>query len=221
MSMQDRTSPLDDLDTAQHAALPAQVILQQWRRLPPVLRGAGVQMRELKLSDAPALMAMLPARGDRAVRHAAARVRRRASSNCIERAQDDRARGRAISLGVIPEGYAMPVGVFRVLQAEPEFGAAEWSFALGRAFWGAGLFFGSAPLVADFVFDVLGARRLEARVSVRNGRASGALRKLGASQEALMRAATLQNGEAVDQVLWTLVADEWRALRPTSFGPVH
>jgi RimJ/RimL family protein N-acetyltransferase len=208
------------MDTAAHAALPAHAILQQWRRLPPVLRGGGVTLRELKLSDAPTLLAMLPPEElARFVVPAPATIE--GFAEYIELARDERTRGHALSLGLVPEGYTAPVGVFRVRQTEPDFGAAEWSFALGRAFWGAGLFFNAAPLVADFVFEVLGARRLEARVSVRNGRGSGALRKLGAVQEALMRGALLRDGEAIDQVLWAIVADEWRSRRPCAHGPVH
>jgi len=218
--MQDRPTSLDDLDTAAHAALPPHVILQQWRRLPPVLRGGGVVLRELKLSDAPALMAMLSSEEvARFITPPPAPIA--GFVDFVERAQDQRLQGHALTLGVVPDGYAAPVGVFQVRQAEPGFGVAEWGFALGSAFWGAGVFFASAPLVADFVFDILGARRLEARVSVRNGRGSGALRKLGAVQEALLRGALLQDGEAVDLVLWSLVADEWRVLRPSSFVPVH
>jgi RimJ/RimL family protein N-acetyltransferase len=212
--------PHDEIDTAAHAALPAPVILQQWRWIPPVLRGAGVMLRELKLPDAPSLVSML--QPEELARFAAtAPLTVEGFAEYIELARDERTRGLALSLGVIPEGYAAPVGVFHVRQTEPDFGAAEWSFALGRAFWGAGIFFNAAPLVADFVFDVLGARRLEARVSVRNGRGSGALRKLGAVQEALMRDAILEGGAPVDQVLWAIVVDEWRRRRPTSHGPVH
>lgn len=205
---------LDELDTATHAALPARVILQQWRRLPPVLRGGGVILRELKIADAPALLATLTP-GDLTRLAGPTGLTFDGVADFVERAREERSLGQSISLGVIPEGYTAPVGVFRIVQTAPEFGCAEWTFALGPAFWGGGLFFLSAPVVADFAFDVLGAHRLEARVSVRNGRGSGALRKLGAVQEAIMRDALLVHGRAVDLVLWTILADEWRTRRPS------
>jgi RimJ/RimL family protein N-acetyltransferase len=211
---------LDELDTAAHAALPAHVILQQWRRLSPLLRGPGVSLRELRLSDAQALAAILEPRDAMSlVASPPATISQWAA--LVERAQEDRARGESLTLGVVPDGYASPIGIFHVRQVEPEFGSAEWSFALGRPFWGAGVFFAGAPVLIDFVFDVLAARRLEARVSVRNGRGNGALRKLGAVQEALVRSAVMEHGDPVDQVLWAIVADEWRARRPGSRGPVH
>jgi len=212
--------PLDDIDTAAHAALPTHVILQQWRRLPPVLRGPGIVLRELKLSDAPALAATI-APDDVTSLLTSPPATITEWVELIELAQDDRDRGGSLSLGLVPEGYASPIGIFHVRQAEPEFGAAEWNFAVGRAFWGTGVFFAAAPALIDFVFDVLVARRLEARVSLRNGRGNGALRKIGAVQEALMRGAAIEDGTPVDQVLWAIVADEWRTRRPGARGAVH
>ncbi|MDE3153994.1 MAG: GNAT family N-acetyltransferase, partial [Acidobacteriota bacterium] len=61
--------------------------------------------------------------------------------------------------------------------------------------------------------------RLEARAAVRNGRGNGALRKLGAVQEGVLRRSFLRHGEYLDQVLWTILADEWRA--PHTVGVLH
>ena len=58
---------------------------------------------------------------------------------------NQRVKGQALTLGIVSDGYTAPVVVFQVRQAETGFGVAEWGFALGSAFWGAGLFFASAP----------------------------------------------------------------------------
>jgi RimJ/RimL family protein N-acetyltransferase len=216
--MEGPRSALDDFDPAMHDE--RRLAASRWRRQPPVLRSAAVMLRELRLADAPALLAMVqPHDLVPIVAPAAPTVEGLAEH--IELARDERSRGLALTLGVIPQGYAAPVGAFRVRQTEPGFGCAEWTFAIGRAFWGAGVFLCAAPLVADFVFDVLGARRLEARVSVRNGRGSGAMAKLGAVQEALMRGALREGDEPVDLVLWAIVAEEWRRRRPSPAGQVH
>ncbi len=65
----------------------------------------------------------------------------------------------------------------------------------------------------DFAFDVIGAQRLEARAAVANGRGNGALRKIGAVQEGLLRRSFLRNGQHHDQVLWGILADDWRLQR--------
>lgn len=114
---------------------------------------------------------------------------------------------------VVPHGMTTAVGLFQVRQMEPRFATAEWGFALGSAFWGTGIFADGAKLTVDFTFDVIGAARLEARAAVANGRGNGALRKIGAVQEAVLRKSFLCEGHYVDQTLWSIVQSEWRQAR--------
>jgi RimJ/RimL family protein N-acetyltransferase len=66
------------------------------------------------------------------------------------------------------------------------------------------------------VFETIGAHRLEARAALRNGRGNGALRKIGAVQEGVLRRSFLRNGEYLDQALYAIVDDDWRASRSTA-----
>jgi ribosomal-protein-alanine N-acetyltransferase len=102
------------------------------------------------------------------------------------------------------------VGLFQVRQLDPTFGTAEWGFAIGSAFWGSGLFLKGAELVVGFALDVIGVHRLEARAAVQNGRGNGALRKIGAVQEGILRRSFLRRGEHMDQALWAIIAEDWR-----------
>ena len=95
----------------------------------------------------------------------------------------------------MPDGYDTAVGLFQVRQLDPSFGTAEWGFALGSAFWGSGLFVAGAKLVLEFSFDVIGVNRMEARAAVQNGRGNGALRKLGAVQEGILRKSFNRGGK--------------------------
>ena len=88
-------------------------------------------------------------------------------------------------------------------------------FALAVEFWGSGMFVEGAELVVDFAFRTLGVYRLEARAVVRNGRGNGALRKIGAVNEGVLRRSFLRNGELLDQALWTILADEWFQAKAT------
>ena len=65
-------------------------------------------------------------------------------------------------------------------------------------------------MVVDFAIETLGVLRLEARAAVANGRGNGALRKLGAVQEGVLRRSFLKNGQFLDQVLWSILAEDWR-----------
>ena len=75
------------------------------------------------------------------------------------------------------------------------------------------MFAKTASLVVDFAIDALQVRRLEARSAVQNGRGNGALAKIGAIREAVLRKSFLKDGVYHDQVLWSIVADEWRFRR--------
>jgi len=138
----------------------------------------------------------------------------------IELAAVDRRDGRGMWFAVVPDAGAV-AGLFRVREIEPGFGSADWEFALAHELWGSGLFLRTAPLVVDFAFEVLGARRLEARAALPNARGHSALRKLGAVQEAVLRQSVrFEDGKYHDQVLLTLFADEWRARRG-AMRPIH
>jgi len=52
--------------------------------------------------------------------------------------------------------------------------------------------------------------RLEARASVPNVRGSGALAKVAAVHEVKMRESFRRHGIWFDQVMWSILADEWR-----------
>jgi RimJ/RimL family protein N-acetyltransferase len=71
------------------------------------------------------------------------------------------------------------------------------------------VFLDAARLVGSFAFGTVGVHRLEARVSLANGRANGALRKLGAVQEGVLRRSLYRAGEYVDQALWSLLEQDW------------
>jgi RimJ/RimL family protein N-acetyltransferase len=70
-------------------------------------------------------------------------------------------------------------------------------------------------------FGAVGARRLEARVLLRNGPGNTALRKLGAVEEGVLRRAVRWRGEWADQVLWSLLKEDWGRHWVTTAARVH
>jgi RimJ/RimL family protein N-acetyltransferase len=189
--------------------LPAEFVLRGWRNVPPVLRAPGVQLREVEVGDAGVLLRLLS-------RDAIAQVISPPSysvddlASRIEAARVERLDGRGICFAVVPDHQPAPAGLFRVRELERGFGSAEWEFVLAPEHWGGGLFYAAAPAVVDFAFDVLGVHRLEARAAVHNGRGNGALRKIGAVQEGVLRRSLQQEHGWVDQALWTIIVDDWR-----------
>jgi RimJ/RimL family protein N-acetyltransferase len=191
-----------------------------WRQALPVLTGSMVTLRELRLSDAPSLLTMLSTE----------EVARFISpppttidgfERFIAWTHRERAAGNYVCFGIVPDGMDTAVGIFQVRQLEPGFATAEWGFALGSAFWGTGVFMDGAQMAVDFAFDVIGTHRLEARAAVANGRGNGALRKVGAMQEGVLRKSFLRNGEYLDQTLWTILDEDWRRAKSVWGPKIH
>lgn len=121
-----------------------------------------------------------------------------------------RAAGESVCFGIVPNGLEHAVGIFQVRRLALDFSIAEWGFALGSMFWGTGVFVEAAALAAEFAFATLGTFRLEGRAATANGRGNGALLRLGASSEAVLRAGLKRDDLPRDQFIWGLLAEEWR-----------
>jgi len=181
-----------------------------WREGLPVLRGLGLTLRELTAADAPSLHAQLTtAQVTRFISPPPTSVA--GFERFIAWTHRERAAGRYACFAVVPDGESDAVGIFQVRMLEGRDGVAEWGFVLGQAYWGTGLFLAGAQRVVDFAFETMGLHRLEARAAVQNGRGQGALAKLGAVREAVLRQSFERHGERIDQTLWGLVRDDWRA----------
>ncbi len=187
------------------------VVTSDWPRALPVLRGARVVLRELRASDAPSLFAMLSA--DEVARFISPPPTSVSSfEQFIAWTLRQRSAGTYACFAVTVRGYDTAIGIFQLRQIDADFRTAEWGFASASPFWGTGVFREGADLMLDFAFETVGVYRLEARASVQNGRGNGALRKVGAVKEAILRKSFLRNGEQVDQVLYAILEDEWRAM---------
>jgi len=191
---------------------------RDWRTGLPVLQGAAVALRELRASDAPALLTAF----------GSPEVTRLISpppptlegfEKFVAWTQRQRESGQSFAFGITLKDTDTVVGLFQVRALQPGFDIAEWGFALSGEHWGSGLFTDAAELVLDFVFDVVGVHRLEARAALQNGRGNGALHKLGATQEGVLQRSFLRNGVYLDQALWTILADDRR--KASVFPPDH
>ena len=178
-------------------------------------------LRELRGSDAPSLCAFLTTE----------EVARFISpppttvdgfERFISWALRQRAAGTYACFAVTARGCDTAIGIFQVREMERGFGTAEWGFAIGSSFWGTGVFQESAELVLEFVFSTLGVHRLEARAAILNSRGIGALRKIGAVREGLLRKSLERNGEFLDQALYAILDCDWRASRASRVvAPEH
>jgi RimJ/RimL family protein N-acetyltransferase len=195
-------------------------VATDWRQGLPVLNGRMVSLRELEPGDAPALLQALSAGDVPRFMHPLPN-----SVEGFERfiawAHRERQRGVYACFAVMARGSDTAIGVFQIRRLDPAWATAEWGFALGAEFWGTGMFMDAARLVVDFAFQTLGVTRLEARAAVANGRGNGALRKLGAVREAVLRRSFLCQGEYVDQALWSIIEADREELVMSKGGKVY
>jgi [ribosomal protein S5]-alanine N-acetyltransferase len=180
-----------------------------WQRAMPVLHGAGFELRELRHSDAASLFALLTSEEvARFITPPPTSVG--GFERFVEYAHRRRSQGEFACFAVVPEGLDTAVGIFQLRALDADFTTAEWGFALGSAFWGRGLFLQGAQLVMAFAFDQVGVHRLEARAMADNDRGNGALRKVGARREGVLRQAMAKGGRLHDAHLWAIVETDWR-----------
>src|SRR5262245_1680920 len=185
-----------------------------WRAGLPILTGSLVTLRELRMEDAPALFAALGTEEvSRYISPPPSTVE--GFERFIAWTRKQRVAGQYVCFAVLPRGSEVAIGLFQVRSLEADFGSAEWGFAIAPEFWGSGVFVDGAKLVVQFAFDAIGSHRLEARAAVLNGRGNGALRKIGAVREGILRKSFMRNGECLDQSLWTILAEDWRDSKAT------
>ena len=203
-----------------------------WRAHLPVLAGADVVLREVQVSDAASLVSLLTTPEiTRFISRPPSTVE--GFERFIVSSQQLREAGEGACFAVTLRGYDTAIGLFQVRNVSTASAArqiggsmdtAEWGFAIGSPFWGSGVFEQCAPLVIGFAFDHMKIHRLEARAAVQNGRGGRALRKMGAVAEGVMRKALMCGDEYLDQVLYAILAHDWRRRgqeQRSAHTPVH
>lgn len=189
-------------------AVTTEITQPNWQVGLPSLAGDAVTLRELRASDAESLAALLTTgevtRFISPPPTTAAGFRR-----FIAWTHAQRELGTFACFGIVPRGMDVAVGVLQ-FRFDPGFQVAEMGAVLAREFWGTGTFKAGADLLLEWAFDEVGVHRVEARVALQNGRASGAVRKLGAMREGVLRRSLELNGQLHDQWLWSVLESDWR-----------
>jgi RimJ/RimL family protein N-acetyltransferase len=185
-----------------------EVVHSDWRGTLPLLAVDAVTLRALRVSDARTLLAMLTAEEvSRFISPPPSTVE--GFERFIRWTHQGQAEGRYVCFGVVPAGQTDAVGLIQVRALDGEFTLGEWGFAIGSEFWGTGVFQAAARLVLDFAFSKLPLHRLEARAVVENARGNGALKKIGASCEAILRQSFTRGQRRMNQMLWVITRADW------------
>ena len=187
---------------------PSIVSVSDWQVELPILTARFVTLREPVAQDLGPLVDLLSV-GDSTRFGLEEPVTDVAVQQLLDRIARERAAGSAFTFAVTPGAGRALVGLVQVRQILPGFEMAEWECTLAPSVRGSGTFIETARLVGSFAFGTVGAHRLEARVLLKNGRGNGALRKLGAVQEGILRRSIRDGGDYLDQVLWSMLKEDW------------
>lgn len=192
-----------------------------WREELPTLTRPAVTLREPSLADAVALLTALPEHALREIVAAPPPATVAGFETFVARLQADRRAGLLAAWAIVPDEPRVPVGLIGVRAMDAQASMVEGFAVIAEEFRGTPLFQTAGRMMLSCLFGPMRAHRAEFRVDVRNGRANGALRKLGATQEGLLRRARRQDGEFHDQVLWAIVATDWSDQRVIRSLSVH
>jgi RimJ/RimL family protein N-acetyltransferase len=195
-------------------------VLSDWRSELPILTARLVTLREPTAAD------LRPLIDIRSIADATTfgideTSPEMAMQQLIERAARDRAAGVAFTYVITITSTRAVVGLVQARQIDLSWESGEWECTIAPSWRGTGVFVETARLVGSFAFGTVGVHRLESRVPLQNGRANGALRKLGAVQEGVLRQSVRRGSEYVDQVLWSLLKEDWGDLWVSTAPRVH
>lgn len=128
----------------------------------------------------------------------------------FERMAALQAAGSAWQLVVIDKASNAAIGTCLLFRFEPASGRAEIGYVLGRAHWGRGCMAEALGAVISHAFGAAGLRRLEAEVNPANTASTRLLRKLGFTQEGVLRQRWVTRGVPYDVAVFGLLSHEWR-----------
>ena len=179
-----------------------------WRSELPTLTARLVTLREPTSSDLRPLMDLLLL-ADASRFGIDEPVSEVSVQQLLDRISRDRDAGVALTFLVTISSSRAIAGLVQARQIDLSWESAEWECTLAPSWRGTGAFLETARLVGSFAFGTVGVHRLEARVLLQNGRANGALRKLGAVQEGVLRESVRRGSGYLDQVLWSVLKEDW------------
>jgi RimJ/RimL family protein N-acetyltransferase len=194
-------------------------MLDGWTDRVPPLHGDLTTLREVAASDVYTLFTLF---SDPAVTaHMAPPPPTLAKfAGFVEWSHQQRALGRGICFGIVPDGMTAAVGILQI-SLDPTSSHAEWGFVLSAHFWSTGVFSDAANLLLEFAFTAMHVQRLDARIALRNQRAQAAMRRLGARFEATLAGSSPLGIPRDPESVWTLREDDWRNRLPNPRLSTH
>lgn len=101
-----------------------------------------------------------------------------------------------------------PVGDIAVVNMKEDISMAHIGYCIGKAWWHQGITSEALKAVMDFMFDVVGVNRIEARHDPRNPNSGKVMEKCGMKYEGTQRSADRNNQGICDACCYALLKSE-------------
>lgn len=101
-----------------------------------------------------------------------------------------------------------PIGSISVVSCDDRIGKAEIGYCIGRAWWRRGIMTEALGAVMAFLFDEVGARRVECKHDANNPHSGAVMQKCGLRYEGTLRGAGWDNQGVCDISCYGLLASD-------------
>jgi len=108
----------------------------------------------------------------------------------------------------VKENGSEPIGSISVVEHEDSVAKMHIGYCIGRAWWHKGIMTEALQAVMDYLFDTVGANRLEARHDPRNPHSGAVMRKCGMKYEGTLRQSDRNNQGICDAAYYAILRNE-------------
>jgi ribosomal-protein-alanine N-acetyltransferase len=102
-----------------------------------------------------------------------------------------------------------PIGTISVVEKNEELDIVHIGYCIGSAWWGQGITTEAFRAIIPFLFDEVGANRIESQHDPNNPGSGAVMRKCGLRYEGTLRQADFNNRGIVDAAVYGLLRSEW------------
>ena len=109
---------------------------------------------------------------------------------------------------VVKENGEEPIGDIAVVNIKEKASVAHIGYCIGRSWWNKGITSEALKSVIDFLFDVVGVNRIEARHDTKNPNSGKVMQKCGMKYEGTLRSADWNNQGIHDVCYYAILKSE-------------
>ena len=185
-------------------------------RSAPLLHTARLTLRQLRISDAQAVFALLS--DHETVRYWGHELLGEVAEaeTLIRTNLESMAAGNCIYWAIEDDVTGDTIGTCTLFKFDDRNRRAELGYILNRSYWRRGLMSEVMAAMIAFSFDSLELHRLEADTDPNNAASNALLKKFGFKREGFFRERWWVHGKWLDSDMWGLLESEYRALQDSA-----